>query len=128
MSARLATLRTYEREHFTVEIAQHVEDVDSADTVAWDDPEAEREYVERIRSGDYPWYCLGVHVYARSERGPLREIGSAYLGCCDTLDVRALGVRDIAREAIQDARQLLEVVRWSPFGWLWRTGPRWLSR
>lgn len=111
MSTRIGTIRTYERERFTVEIAQHAEYVDPADTVAWDDPEAEREYVERIESGEYPWYCLGVHVYARSDGGPLREIGSAYLGCCDTLDVRALGVRHVVREAIQDARQLLEVDR-----------------
>ena len=111
MSTRLSTIRTYQRARYSVEIAEHVEFEDPAGTVAWGDEEAEREYVEHIRSGAYPWYCLGVHVYASHEGSIRREIGSAYLGCCDTLDLRALGVRDLVADAISDARSLLEALR-----------------
>jgi len=111
MSIKLATIRTYERERFSVEIAEHVEYENPADTIAWDDPQAEREYVERIHRGDLPWFCLGAHVYVSVEGGIRREIGSAFLGCCDTYDLRALGVKDVVSEAIRDARSLVEVVR-----------------
>ena len=117
-ATKLAVIRTIRTARFEVELAEHVEFENPADCVAWDDPEAEREYVERIETGELPWYCLGVHVYVReseTDQGryrrlhPRREIGSAYLGCVDTLDLHAVGVRDVVAEAIADARQLLEV-------------------
>ena len=115
MSTKLATIRTYCRGRFEVELAEHVEYENPADTVAWDDPEVEREYVEKVERGDLPWYCLGVHVYA-IQRTPgfveqPREIGSAYLGCVDTYDLHAIGARDLVLEAIQEARGLTEVLR-----------------
>lgn len=115
MSTKLGVIRTYRRDRFEVELAEHVEYENPADTIAWDDPEAEGEYVRRIHAGLLPWYCLGVHVYAvhqspgRVERR--REIGAAYLGCVDTLDVRAIGVREMVREAIEEARHFLETFR-----------------
>ena len=120
MSDKLGVIRTIAVGRFEVELAEHVEHENPADCVAWDDEEAEAEYVRKIREGVYPWYCLGAHVYVRehdTQEGryrvhhPRREIGSAYLGCCDTFELHAIGVRDLVAEAIQDARRLLEVVR-----------------
>lgn len=106
---KLATIRTIRRGRFTVEIAEHVEHAHPADTIAFgdtpEDLEAEQEYIRKIEQGDLPWYCLGVHVYYLG-----REIGSSYLGCVDTYDLHAVGLRDVVADAIREAREFLAEV------------------
>lgn len=99
------TLKTIRTPRFVVTLEAHPEYEIPADTIAWDDLDAEAEYVRKIESGDIPWYCLGAHVYVNSGGSwQGREIGSSYLGCVDTEDFYSVGARDVVAMAIEDAR------------------------
>lgn len=109
MSDKIRTIREYHRGRFVVELAEHVEYDHPAGTIATGDDVADVEYVRKIESGEYPWYTLGVHVYVTEEHCPhMREIGSSFLGWCDTYDLAAIGARDVVSEAVADARNLIE--------------------
>jgi len=95
-------LREIKTARFTVRLRAHPEYQDPIDTIAWDDPSAEHTYAQTIYSGACPWFVLGAHVFAEGV-----EIGSSYLGCVDTYDLRSVGVRDVVHEAIEEARQTI---------------------
>lgn len=101
ISDKLETIKVYKTRRFIVEVASFVEYTDPAEKVP--DP----AYVRRIARGNVPWYCLGIIVRTRNDeaRWMEREIGSAYLGCVDTLDWRDVGGREVAAEAIKGARE-----------------------
>ena len=110
------TLRTIEKDNFRVDFEAHEEDIDPADTVFFGEDEqskeAEKAYLEKIYSGEYPWFCLGVHVFDTS--GLIeKEVGSSYLGGVDTYDLRGVGVRDVVWEAVKEARKTTEEDRLS---------------
>ena len=104
-------IREIHTPRFVVEIGEYPEHIPPEDTIASGDDSWDAEYVEHIRSGDYPWYCLGVVVRAKVERAGYvdraPELGASFLGCVDTYDTRAVGVADMVREAIADARHTL---------------------
>lgn len=114
---KLSTLRTIHIGRFLIEIAEYIEEVHPADMICYgNDPEgkrAEKEYLRKVETGEIPWYCLGVHVYITHDVDggafiPEVEIGSAYLGCVDTYDLHAVGVRWVVKDAIEEARATLD--------------------
>jgi len=112
----IETLRTIEKTSFRVEFEAHPEDIDPADTVFFGEDDeskaAERAYLEKIYSGEIPWFCLGVHIWDTS--GPIeKEVGSSYLGGVDTYDLHGVGVRDMVQEAVREARKTTEEDRLS---------------
>ena len=99
----LKVIREWTMPTYRVVAVAHPEHTAPEDTVAWDDPDREKEYCEKIYSGEYPWYVLGVHVFAGDT-----FLGSSYLGCVDTYELRDVGVRDVAGGAIEEARERLD--------------------
>ena len=121
---RLETLRTIEKENIRVEFVAWEEDLDPADTVAFGEDDeskkAEAEYLAKIHNGEYPWYCLGVHIFDTSD-AIHSEVGASYLGGVDTYDLRGVGVRDVVWEAVKEARECMRDRR------LRRAGPAMLE-
>lgn len=97
------TLRTYRTKNFSVVLREFPEHDHPEGTIATGDEEADREYVRKIETGEYPWYCLVVEVYYRGHL-----IGADSLGWCDTYDLAHLGARWMVKEAIRQARSYLE--------------------
>lgn len=104
-------IRTIEKSNFRIRIVAEPEDVNPADIIDLPEPEA-REYLAKIETGDYPWYCLAVYVDRKiPARGgyllaPL-TVGRAYLGCVDTVDLHAVGLRHVVADAVAHARHTL---------------------
>lgn len=91
-------IKSYSTRNFKVLFVELPEDTHPADTIAVS-PEYDKEYVDKVLSGVYPWYMLGVFVICKGY-----EIGAGYLGGIDTHDLDSVGANDVARDAIHEAR------------------------
>jgi hypothetical protein len=100
-------VKSYRTANVEVLFVEMPEDTDPIDTVAWS-PEEDAEYAQKVYDGTYPWYCLGVFVLFGGH-----EVGSSYLGCIDTWNLRDINAFDVAREALEQARITIAHLRGS---------------